>query len=85
MCKAASQLKQEPADLNKTPMHFGDIELLLASFERITGESFGEIPMNPVLSSDINAGSNASKQYQKLLRDWEQWCGQAKRAGSIAG
>jgi hypothetical protein len=72
MCKSASQLQKPDSDFR----HPFSVEQLLASFERITGKSFGEIPMNPILSSNSNAGASASKRYQELLHEWEVWCGQ---------
>jgi hypothetical protein len=73
MCKAASQPpKTSPIDFAGYVM----VEQILASFERITRKSFGEIPMNPILSSDSNANADASKRYKELFHEWEVWCGQ---------
>jgi hypothetical protein len=46
------------------------VERLLASFERITGKSFGEIPLNPTLSSTIGGGV---KEYRELMDAWAAW------------
>ena len=74
MCKSINQVqKRQPPEDRGYPV---SVELLLASFQRITGKSFGEIEMNPVLSSDRNAGAKASKRYQELLLEWEGWCSQ---------
>lgn len=73
MCKAASQ----PPETGPTDFaSYVNVELVLASFERITGKSFGKIPMNPLISSDIDRAANASKRYTELLHEWEVWCGE---------
>ncbi len=46
------------------------VERLLASFERITGKSFGEIPLNPSLSGVAGAGE---REYRQLMDDWAAW------------
>ncbi|MBW8042171.1 MAG: hypothetical protein FVQ85_19525 [Planctomycetes bacterium] len=51
--------------------HYGRIEMLLASFERITGESFGKIPPNPTLSSFLDSGER--ERYKELLDTWHTW------------
>lgn len=51
--------------------HYVRIEMLLASFERITGKSFGEIPRNPTLSS--NSHSRGKERYKELLNIWHIW------------
>ncbi len=79
MCKAPSQLQTKP-EVNKSFTYYGDIELILASFERIAGKGFGEIPMNPVLSSNSNAEADAFKKYQELLQSWEKWCSHQSNA-----
>jgi len=47
--------------------------MLLASLERITGKSFGEIPMNPHLCSDTTKIAEYEQRYGELLRIWAQW------------
>ena len=47
------------------------VEMLLASLERITGKSFGEIPFNPMLSS--SSRGEEAKRYAELLGVWEAW------------
>ena len=51
--------------------HYGRIEMLLASFERITGKSFGEIPRNPTLSSSLDSAKR--ERYEELLDTWHTW------------
>lgn len=50
-----------------------EIEMLLASLERITGKSFGEIPMSQMLFSDGRAAGSARKREQHLLNSWIAW------------
>jgi HEAT repeat protein len=50
-----------------------EAERLLASMQRITGKSFGPIPMNPLLMSDSRAAMAAKAQYHKLLDAWVAW------------
>ena len=50
-----------------------EVERLLASFQRITGKSFGKIPMNPILLSDTRAIAATEKRYRELLDAWAQW------------
>ncbi len=50
-----------------------DVEKLLASFERITGKGFGEIPMNPLIMSDGRAAAASQKRYAELLDTWAAW------------
>ncbi len=75
MRKALSRFiggKRDSADFE----YYGQVEMLLASFERITGKSFGEIPLNPDLSGDIDFADGTprgAKQYSALLRNWEVW------------
>lgn len=46
-------------------------EMLLASLERLTGKSFGEIPLNPLLSSSSSGGE--ARRYKELLDTWAAW------------
>ena len=50
-----------------------DTERLLASLARITGKSFGEIPMNPMLMSDSHKAAQARARYMQLLETWDAW------------
>jgi HEAT repeat protein len=50
-----------------------EVERLLASFQRITGKSFGKIPMNPLLLSDTRTIAATEKRYRELLDAWAQW------------
>jgi len=53
--------------------YYWEAEILLASLERITGKSFGEIPMLPELCSDGRKGAEYVQRYGELLRTWAQW------------
>lgn len=48
-------------------------EPLLASFERITGKSFGSVPMNPGLSSDSRVAEQSRRKHKELLDTWAAW------------
>jgi HEAT repeat protein len=48
-------------------------EMLLASFERIVGKSFGEIPLNPSLCSDTREILRIQEHYNTLLKTWAEW------------
>jgi len=48
-------------------------EMLLNSMQRITGKSFGPIPMDPGLMSDTRQAAAATKQHQFLMQTWAQW------------
>ena len=50
-----------------------DGEHVLHSLERITGKSFGPIPMNPMLYSNSEAGKAAEKRYRELFETWNTW------------
>ena len=53
------------ADLNS--------EQLLASLERITGKSFGPVPMNPLLNSDLRRAEEARQRSREMLDSWAAW------------
>jgi hypothetical protein len=65
--------------------YYGQVERLLASFERITGKSFGRVPMNPRLSSDTRQIGELEKQYRNLLHAWAQWWAWEPPTDSQAG
>jgi hypothetical protein len=50
-----------------------DTERLLASLERITGKSFGPIPADPFLLSDLKLQAASEKRYVELLDIWTVW------------
>ena len=51
-------------------LYWSHAEMLLASLERITGKSFGEVPLNPGLCS---ADRGESERYRELLDAWAAW------------
>ncbi|MHC4691420.1 MAG: HEAT repeat domain-containing protein [Planctomycetota bacterium] len=53
--------------------YYHETELLLASLERITGKSFGPIPLNPTLCSDLRRMQDIKKRYKALLDTWAEW------------
>ena len=72
MRKALDRLKKtEKIEIEDEFNHYGRIEMLLASFERITGKSFGEIPLNPTLSSKVDPPEK--ERYKELLDIWHTW------------
>ncbi len=73
MRQALDRLRKEgkaEVKVNRLFDYWFQIEMLLASFERITGKSFGEIPLNPVLSNTIGGGE---KEYRELMDAWAAW------------
>ena len=69
------ELKKALARFRKDPKSGGmfDVEQLLASLERITGKSFGEIPVNPSITSDSDVAAASAKRYRELLDTWAAW------------
>ena len=70
MKRALTRLQIRPDD---DPLAQMDTEMLLASFERITGKSFGPIPLNPLLSSDSREIPRLEQRYRELLGAWSAW------------
>jgi len=46
---------------------------MLASFQRITGESLGQIPPVPMVLSSFAAQEESRRDYDALLQDWYAW------------
>lgn len=61
--------------------YYYEAERLLASFERITGKSFGRIPLNPSLCSDTRRIPDIEKRYSTLLDTWAEWWAWEPKAG----
>ena len=53
--------------------YYWEAEILMVSFERITGKSFGPVPMNPSLSSHTEQIEQLRQQYRALLGTWSAW------------
>ena len=53
--------------------YYTNAEQLLASFERLTGKSLGQIPMNPTLLGSSTSIEYASERFESLLATWSQW------------
>jgi len=82
MRKALSGLKgKNPKDAID---YYWQVEMLLASFERITGKSLGKIPLNPLLSSSSDGAEAAKKQYKELVDAWEAWWKQRPATSPVA-
>ena len=76
MRDALARLRRtRPADVLS---YYWQAEKLLASFERITGKSFGQIPRNPILCS-VDHGE--TKRYKALLDTWAEWWAWEPKAG----
>jgi len=73
MREALARLRRIVPEDNLNYDHYVQVEMLLASFERITGKSFGRIPMNPILCSDTRQIQNIEKRYNTLLDTWARW------------
>lgn len=73
MRKALERLLRVGPEEDVQYNHYVQVEMLLASFERITGKSFGQIPTNPLLISDTRQIERAEKRYDALLNTWAQW------------
>jgi hypothetical protein len=61
--------------------YYWQAERLLASFERITGKSFGPIPLNPNLCSDGRQIAKIEIRYRILLDTWAEWWAWEPKAG----
>jgi hypothetical protein len=61
--------------------YYHEVELLLASLERVTGKSFGPIPLNPLLCSDLRGMQDIKKRYEDLLDTWAEWWAWEPKAG----
>lgn len=53
--------------------YYSDVALTIGSFERITGKSFGTIPLNPMLLSSHETMQASVDQYHRLIRAWINW------------
>ena len=54
-------------------IYYLQAEMLIASFERIIGKSFGQIPLNPSLCSDTRQIPRLKERYDTLLDTWAEW------------
>jgi HEAT repeat protein len=68
MKRALARFREKP----KADRPF-EVERLLASFQRATGKSFGDIPRNPALASDGRTAAASEKRYRELLDAWAGW------------
>jgi hypothetical protein len=83
MKKALARLhRDEYADLLRRFIGYSDAQRLLASFERITGKSFGEIPWkSPSLCSEPGESQEIQKRLDSLLDAWVRWWAWEPKAG----
>lgn len=75
--QAVDRLRTEPRSVN--PAYYMDAQRLFASLERITGESMGSIPPDPMVLSVYPPPSDIDQRFQKLLDAWAEYL--AARAG----
>jgi len=52
---------------------YGKAKILMEAFERITGKSFGRIPVTPMACSSHEGVVRSKKQFEVLLSAWDQW------------
>ena len=70
MRKALDRLRKgERNDVHR----YWNAGLLLSSFERITGKSFGPLPLNPGLQSVAEKGKDSRETYERLIETWAAW------------
>lgn len=69
----AALARQRLAIAKNDPMRFNNAGRLVASLDRITGKSFGVVPMNPMLSSDSRQAVKFEAEYDRLIEAWSQW------------
>ena len=55
------------------PMRLFDAERVVASMERLTGKSFGRLPVNPLIVSDRRKIAEGEGEYERLLGAWAAW------------
>ena len=65
----AARLARAPGGV-RTPF---DLDRVVSAFERVTGKSFGELPMNPMLSSDSRVIERDTARRIEILNTWAQW------------
>jgi len=53
--------------------YYPEAGMLLTSFERITGQSFGKVPRNPGLFSAIKQQEAAKDRFSRLIDVWSEW------------
>jgi len=68
MKQALKRLRDE-----EDALRYFDLGMLLASFERITGKSFGPIPSNPFILSHTRQIEEAKRRYDLLADAWWNW------------
>ncbi len=69
----AALARQRAAIAKSDPKRFMNAGRLIASFDRITGKSFGVVPMNPMLSSDSRQAVKLEAEHDRLIEVWAQW------------
>lgn len=73
MQQALIRLKNTEPNANDEFSYYSSLQMLIASFDRITGKSFGQPPMQPGLFSNLSQADDARKQFATLLNHWQRW------------
>jgi HEAT repeat protein len=55
------------------PTRYMAAQHLLASFQRLTGESLGDLPAVPMVLSSLAGAEESARAYDELLIAWQQW------------
>jgi len=63
----------QTSDPEQDIRYYSEAEMLSASLERITGKTWGEIPMNPGLSSNTQEIEALRDRYRKLVAAWSEF------------
>jgi len=63
----------QTTDPEQDSRYYSEAEMILASLQRITGKSLGEIPMNPGLSSNIQETGVLRERYRTLVSAWSEF------------
>jgi HEAT repeat protein len=68
--RALVRVRATPAN---DPMRWFDAERVVASMERLTGKSFGRLPVNPLILSDTRQIAQGEREYERILGAWAGW------------
>jgi len=50
-----------------------NLKRLVIAFEQLTGKSFGELPPDPFILSDLAAAEKVKRRWQEVLDAWAKW------------
>ncbi len=69
---ALQRLRAKPRT-DRDLRRYQEAEMVLLGFERLTGESQGEVPTHPMLLSSSSSIEETKLCFEELLAAWEQW------------